>query len=96
MTRKLEKKMFPDLSDPEFVFVHQKKINARSIAFLVVLTYRRGLNYDYYYRASENITSASRASENTTSASRGRLNNADSDTFPRNSSFYKAQVLVKS
>ena len=66
MTRK--KKMFPDLSDPEFVFVHQKKINARSIAFLVVLTYRRGLNYDYYYRASENITSASR----------GLLNNADS------------------
>ena len=63
-----KKKMFPDLSDPEFVFVHQKKINARSIAFLVVLTYRRGLNYDYYYRASENITSASR----------GLLNNADS------------------
>ena len=84
MARK--KKKFPDLSDPEFVFVHQKKINARSIAFLVVLTYRRGLNYDYYYRASENITSASR----------GLLNNADSDTFPRNSSFCKAQGLVKS
>ena len=78
--------MFPDLSDPEFVFVHQKKINARSIAFLVVLTYRRGLNYEYYYRASENITSASR----------GLLNNADCDTFPRNSSFWKAQGLVKS
>ena len=71
-----KEKKLPDLSDPEFVFVHQKKINARSIAFLVVLTYHRGLNYDYYYRASENITSASR----------GLLNHADSDTFPRNSS----------
>ena len=86
MNDQKEKKMFPDLSDPEFVFVHQKKINARSIAFLVVLTYRRGLNYDYYYRASENITSASR----------GLLNNADSDAFPRNSSFWKAQGFVKS
>ena len=33
---KIKKKKIPDLSDPEFVFVHQKKINARSIAFLVV------------------------------------------------------------
>ena len=68
---------------PWICICYQKKINARSIAFLVVLTYHRGLNYDYYYRASENITLASK----------GLLNNADSDTFPRNSSFCKGEIL---